>query len=225
MGESRDQALLLRRIPFRESSLVLHLLTRDHGRITLMAKGARRANSHLRPHLTQLTPLAICWVGGARGMGTLTNINRGEELLSARHHMAGLELLALAGKLFRDGNQEGFHESRAALQMLAHYSEPEVGVIAASWLLLLQAGVISTLDHCWRCSSHNPPLSWVDGAALCQHCNPARLGDPITTTIERLLTGYTLADPHAAWERDTIQLGAKMIRELEQKIHHQGADR
>ncbi|MDX8412923.1 MAG: DNA repair protein RecO [Mariprofundales bacterium] len=222
MAESRDQALLLRRIPFRESSLVLHLLTRDHGRIALMAKGARRANNRLRPHLTQLTPLAVRWVGGVRGMGTLTDINRGDELLPPSHHLQGLELLALAAKLFHDGDQHGFDESRAALHRLAQHCQPEAGVIAASWLLLQQAGLISTLDHCWHCSDAVSSLRWIEGSYLCHHCHRSQQGDTIPTALQRLLTGDILADPQAAWEKNILYLGATMIRQLQQRIPQQG---
>jgi len=222
MDESRDQALLLRRIPFRESSLVLHLLTRDHGRIALMAKGARRASNRLRPHLTQLTALAVRWVGGARGMGTLTDINRGAELLPPCHHLQGLELLALAAKLFRDGDQHGFNESRAALHRLAQHRQPEAGLIAASWLLLQRAGLIGSLDHCWCCSNNSAPLHWVDGCCLCHHCNPAQRGDTIPISLQHLLTGHTLADAQAAWNQTTLHLGETMITQLQQTIHQQG---
>ena len=40
-----DRALLLRRFPYGESSLVLHVLTRAHGRLALLAKGAYRPSS------------------------------------------------------------------------------------------------------------------------------------------------------------------------------------
>ena len=38
----RTQAIVLRRVEFSESSLVLSLLTPDYGRVSVMAKGARR---------------------------------------------------------------------------------------------------------------------------------------------------------------------------------------
>jgi DNA repair protein RecO (recombination protein O) len=41
----RDTAILLRRHPWAESSLVVHALTRHHGRVALLAKGAYRATS------------------------------------------------------------------------------------------------------------------------------------------------------------------------------------
>jgi DNA repair protein RecO (recombination protein O) len=43
----RVQALVLRRIPYGDTSLVLHVFTREAGRLGLMAKGARRPKSSL----------------------------------------------------------------------------------------------------------------------------------------------------------------------------------
>ncbi|HKI61379.1 MAG TPA: recombination protein O N-terminal domain-containing protein, partial [Mariprofundaceae bacterium] len=51
MAELNDAALLLRRIPYSETSLVCHFLTENHGRIVLMARGARRAKSAFRASL------------------------------------------------------------------------------------------------------------------------------------------------------------------------------
>ena len=45
MPASEDNALLLRRFPYGESSLVVHALTRAHGRVALLARGAYRPKS------------------------------------------------------------------------------------------------------------------------------------------------------------------------------------
>ena len=45
MAIVQDRALLLKRYPFSESSLVAHLCTREHGRVHVLAKGAYRPTS------------------------------------------------------------------------------------------------------------------------------------------------------------------------------------
>ncbi len=57
----RDRALLLKRYPFSESSLVAHLCTRDHGRVHLLAKGAYRPTSRYFAVLDLLDTLEIEW--------------------------------------------------------------------------------------------------------------------------------------------------------------------
>ncbi len=59
-----DQAaFLLHSVPYRETSLVVDLFTREHGRIGAVAKGARRPHSALRGVLMQFQPLSAGWTG------------------------------------------------------------------------------------------------------------------------------------------------------------------
>jgi DNA repair protein RecO (recombination protein O) len=74
-GERRKQlepAWLLHHRPWSDSSRILDLVTRGHGRVTLFAHGARRAKSPLRAVLRPFQPLVISWSGRADG-GTLTS--------------------------------------------------------------------------------------------------------------------------------------------------------
>ncbi|MEN9771544.1 MAG: hypothetical protein RJA58_187 [Pseudomonadota bacterium] len=58
-----DLALVLHTIAWRETSLIVEVLTREHGRIGLIAKGARRPRSALRGLLQPFQPLTIRWSG------------------------------------------------------------------------------------------------------------------------------------------------------------------
>lgn len=49
--------------PYRETSLVVEAFTRDHGRVALMARGARRPKSALRGALLSFQPLLMSWSG------------------------------------------------------------------------------------------------------------------------------------------------------------------
>ncbi len=52
-------AYVLHTHPWRESSLVVEAFTREHGKITLLAKGAKRPHSLLRPILLPLQPVLL----------------------------------------------------------------------------------------------------------------------------------------------------------------------
>jgi len=60
----QQPAFVLHSRPWRETSLVVELLSRDHGRVAVVAKGARRAHSALRGVLMGFQPLLADWSGG-----------------------------------------------------------------------------------------------------------------------------------------------------------------
>ena len=60
---ANDPAYVLHTRPWKETSLVLELLTRSHGRVIAVAKGARRPASQLRPVLMLFQPLLVTWAG------------------------------------------------------------------------------------------------------------------------------------------------------------------
>lgn len=60
-----EPAYILHRYDWSESSLILEVLTRHHGRIALVAKGAKRPTSNFRPVLLPLQPLRLNFGGDA----------------------------------------------------------------------------------------------------------------------------------------------------------------
>jgi DNA repair protein RecO (recombination protein O) len=58
-----EPAFILHSIPYKETSLILDVFTRDYGRVALIAKGAKRPHSSLRPVLQQFQPLEVHWTG------------------------------------------------------------------------------------------------------------------------------------------------------------------
>ena len=58
-----QQAFILHSYPYRETSLVLEVFSRQHGRVALVARGARRPRSALRGLLMGFQPLLLSWFG------------------------------------------------------------------------------------------------------------------------------------------------------------------
>jgi DNA repair protein RecO (recombination protein O) len=73
-------AYLLHRKPFRDTSLLLELFTRDHGRIGLIAKGARAPRAKLKGLLQPYQPLLISWSGRGE-LPTLTGAESQDNIL------------------------------------------------------------------------------------------------------------------------------------------------
>ena len=60
----QQPAFVLHTQPWRETSLIVELFSRDHGRLPLVAKGARRPTSAFRGLLMGFQPLLADWSGG-----------------------------------------------------------------------------------------------------------------------------------------------------------------
>ncbi|HEX4584867.1 MAG TPA: DNA repair protein RecO [Burkholderiaceae bacterium] len=83
-------AFVLHSYPWRETSLIIEVLSRDFGRMALVARGAKRPTSQFRGILMPFSPLALSWSGRselkslvrAEWQGGLVPL-RGEGLLAA----------------------------------------------------------------------------------------------------------------------------------------------
>src|SRR2546428_13812782 len=59
----RRESFILQVYAYRETSLLVEVFTRDFGRISMVARGARGARSALRGVLLAFQPLALSWFG------------------------------------------------------------------------------------------------------------------------------------------------------------------
>lgn len=94
MTELRDEAFLLRAVDYRDHDRIVTLLTREHGAIGVMARGARRSRKRFGGALEPFQRVAITWKPG-RGLGTLA------EAVVRRSHpalLASLAKLRVAGE-------------------------------------------------------------------------------------------------------------------------------
>ena len=117
-----EPAYLLHHRAWRDSSRVVELLTRDRGRVSLFAKGARRAGNAWRAVLQPFAPLLVSWSGPGDG-GTLTAAEFSGAVpgLPPARLLSGFYLNELLLKLLshEDPHPEVFEYYAAALAELA----------------------------------------------------------------------------------------------------------
>ncbi len=146
-----EPGFVLHRYDWSESSLILDVFTRHFGRVALVAKGAKRPTSQLRPVLLPLQPLLLAW-GGDAEVRTLKAAHWrgghvmpvGESLLSGTYfNEMLLKLLA------RDDPHPVLYDGYAqAVQQLAHRTVPDAAVLRAFELLLLrEVGYLPSLSE------------------------------------------------------------------------------
>lgn len=122
-------AYVLHTYPFRETSLIAEVFSRDFGRIALLARGARRPRSALRGLLMAFQPLELGWAG----KGEVPNLMKaewlgGQPLLKGRALFCGFYLNELLLHLLprEDAHERLFACYAEMLQSLA--ADPEGGV-------------------------------------------------------------------------------------------------
>ena len=148
---SDEPAYVLHRHDWSESSLILEIFTRNHGRIALVAKGAKRPSSGLRPILLPMQPLHLAF-GGDAEIRTLKSAEwmgghvmpSGEALLSG-YYLNELVLLLLA----RDDPHPGLFDIYAnVVEVVAsgHGEALQTALRAFELLLLREIGLLPMLD-------------------------------------------------------------------------------
>lgn len=116
------EAYLLHAYPYSETSLILDVFAREHGRLSILARGARRPRSALRGVLISFQPLELGWFGGGE-VKTLAKAEwqGGVPLLQGRCLLLGYYLNELLLKLLprEDAHPALFSAYAQALEALA----------------------------------------------------------------------------------------------------------
>ena len=76
-------AFVLHRRAYRETSFLVELLTKEHGRFTTIARGVRKAHSATQGLLQPFIPLLVSWAGRGELM-TLSQVEVNGEVKSLR---------------------------------------------------------------------------------------------------------------------------------------------
>ncbi|WP_345811173.1 DNA repair protein RecO [Paraburkholderia sp. PREW-6R] len=147
---AEQPAFVLHSYPYSETSLIIDVLSRDHGRLALVAKGAKRPHSALRGVLQTFQPLALSWSGksevrtltGAEWVGGMLPL-KGDALL------CGFYVNELLVKFCarEDPHPQLFHHYVVTMTRLAH-DEPPVQVLRSfERVLLRETGYAMALNR------------------------------------------------------------------------------
>jgi DNA repair protein RecO (recombination protein O) len=109
----QQAAFILHHRPFRDTSQILDLISRDHGKLAVVARGSRGARSRLKGILRPFMPLSVSWIIKS-DLGTLT----GAEVNGAPLSLTGDALLS------------GYYVNELILHFL-HRHDPQPGIFDA----------------------------------------------------------------------------------------------
>jgi DNA repair protein RecO (recombination protein O) len=142
---------VLHSYPYKETSLIVDVFSRDYGRIALVAKGAKRPHSKLRGALQTFQPLSVSWTGRAE-MRTLTTAEWIGGLLPLEKSalLCGFYLNELLVKLLArdDPHPALFDHYVATLNQLAHNEPAPIVLRKFERALLKETGVGGNFSVC-----------------------------------------------------------------------------
>ncbi len=152
-GRNRQQdepAFVLHSYPFRETSLILDVFSRRHGRLSVMARGARRPRSGLRGVLMNFQPLLLSWFGKGE-VRTLHSAEwqGGQPWLQGTALMCGFYLNELLLNLLArdDPHEQLFDYYRATLLRLAQETDHAATLRCFEKHLLQELGYALALER------------------------------------------------------------------------------
>jgi len=215
MGRTyKTEAIVLRSIRFGEADRILHLYTRERGRIGAIAKGIRKTKSRVGARLEPLSHVALQLHEGSGELQTVTGV----DLVRAHHatrenvYRLGVGLIGAEAmlRLFvePEANQRAFDALARFLDLLDEGDEsanetPALDLLALSFQLKLLwlSGYLPHVTACVECGAQDALVGFSPraGGAVCRA--HARDSFPVSPDglagIERLLS-TPLADAHAA---------------------------
>lgn len=209
------RVFLLHTHPYSETSLILEVFSREHGRVPVLARGARRPRSALRGVLIGFQLLELSWFGGGE-VKTLAKAEwfGGSPLLQGRCLLLGYYLNELLLKLLprEDAHPALFDSYAEAVSALASSAAdaPELRRFEKS--LLKEIGYGLAFDH----DADGVPVE--PGRRYCYFAERGLIA--VDDAQGLTLSGKTLLDMEADDYRDPLTLSESKLL-MRQLVAHQ----
>jgi DNA repair protein RecO (recombination protein O) len=148
---SAQPGFVLHSYPYKETSLIVEIFSRDFGRVPVVAKGAKRPHSKLRGVLQSFQPLTMGWSGKSE-VRTLTSAEWIGGLLPLEKAalLCGFYLNELLVKFLArdDPHPVLFDHYVSTLNQLAHGEPAPIVLRKFELFLLKETGVVGNLTVC-----------------------------------------------------------------------------
>ncbi|OUZ13131.1 DNA repair protein RecO [Bacillus pumilus] len=218
----KSEGIVLRTTDYGETNKIVTLLTREHGKIGVMARGAKKSNSRLSA-ISQPFLYGTFLIQSSTGLGTL---QQGEMIESMRTIREDLFLTAYAAymtELLDKGTEEkkpNPYLFELLLQSLRHLNE---GTDADIILFIVEVNMLSVmgmkpeLDQCVHCGQKEGQFHFSirDNGFICQNCfskDPYKL--PLSPAAARLLRLFHYFDLSRLGQVDVKPQTKQEIRQV-----------
>jgi DNA repair protein RecO (recombination protein O) len=220
MASEKSTGIVLRLVEFSETSLVVTLFTRDFGKVTALAKGARRPKGPFEAALDLLAVIRLVFLRKSADVLDLLT----EAKLDRRFRAAGRDLNRLYAGYYvaellaeltdtHDPHPELFDAANQALLALDSDVSPAAVVLWLELLALAQVGHAPTLEQCAACGREvelaaRVPFGLLAGGLLCADCRGGQR-QVVSVRAEAIQTLRRFASTLDGWQQLVVPPGER----------------
>lgn len=216
MSSEKTTAIVIRLVEFSESSCVVTLFTRDFGKISGLAKGARRPKSAFESALDLLAVCRIVFLHKSSDtLDLLTEAKLERRFRSATRDLSRLYAGYYVAELLHDLTDHGdphpelFDAADAALQALDGTGEVAAIMARFELCLLRYVGHLPELENCVDCgaaiaSTGRVSFGQQSGGVLCQRCRAGKR-QIVSVSVETIALLRKLASDQSPWAETTLE--------------------
>jgi len=201
VSTEKAEAIVIRQVDFSESSRIVTLFSREFGKLSAMAKGARRLKGPFDAALDLLSTGRIVFI--RKSAGTLNLLT--EARLTSRFRPPGADLMRVYGGYYVADLLNGltedfdphpvlFEHASGTLNSLSDPSlDPTLSIVQFEIIVLREIGLLPNVEECSVCGTpvtmHGQFAHWVSqGGLLCTDCRREEFaGKSVSADAIRLL--------------------------------------
>lgn len=190
-----EEVLVVKAVNYKENDKILHALSRNRGKIQLIAKGSKKNNSHL-VNVSQIFAYSKCTLTKSRDMYIITSAEIINNFYDLKNNMDAFYnanyILELISYIAQENEYDYniFDMTVAVLRHLCCVEGNFKKLVAAYELKLVSMlGYKPDFTHCMSCGSSistNAKFSIREGGMFCPEC--VNYGNGINVTYSEILT-------------------------------------
>ena len=220
---------MLRRLDYGEADRILTLLTREHGKLAVIAKGARRSKARTGSSL-DLFGRSRMMLAKGRNLDVVAQVERRGDVRNISGDLRRTAYACLVSEI-TDKVLEDRHPVDDIFDLVAHtleqFNDPKRSVRAdALWFLMRILDLLGYQPQLFDCAGCAQPLpetsAWFSpllGGVLCARCGAhGQAGSPVSVNTLKVLR-VMAADQGELYDR--LRLTDTVIGEVEQALQAQ----
>ena len=229
MPTYQADAIVLRRLDYGDADRILTLLTREHGKLAAIAKGARRSKARNGSSL-DLFGRSRMMLAKGRNLDVVAQVERRGDV---RHIAGDLRRTAYAGLVseIADKVLEDRHPVDDVFELVAGTLDRLNDVnrsarVDAAWFVMRMLDLLGYQPQLFDCAGCSQPLPEVDawfspllGGVLCSRCGAHdQAGSPVSVNSLKVLR-VMASDQGELFDR--LRLPAPVLEQVEQALQAQ----